>query len=76
MKKWKIGLESGGISGHVTAFIVKEGQYKKASYFTFIDKCVQDGYTSSCAFEDVNKQFKDDFPFVNKIHCRNDNATC
>ena len=26
-----------GISGHVTAFIMKEGQYKKATYFTFID---------------------------------------
>ena len=49
-----------GISGHVTAFIMKEGQYKKATYFTFIDKCVQDGYTSTCVFEDVIKQFKDD----------------
>ena len=66
-----------GISvGHVTAFIMKEGQYKKATYFTFIDKCVQDGHTLTCVFEDVIKQYKDDFPLVNKIHSRNDNATC
>ena len=47
MTKGKDWFRKWGISGHVTAFLMKEGQYKKATYFTFIDKCVQDGYTST-----------------------------
>ena len=45
-----------GISGHVHSFIMRSGEnYKKATYFTFVDKCSQNGYTSTCLFENYLK---------------------
>ena len=66
-----------GISGHVHGFIMREGtNHRKATYLTFIDKCSQDGYSSTCEFENDFKAFMKDFPHIKSLYCRNDNATC
>ena len=66
-----------GISGHVHSFIMKNGDnFKKATYFTFVDKCSQNGYTSTCLFENDLRTFLVDFPNIKSLYCRNDNATC
>ena len=66
-----------GISGHVHSFIMRSGTaYRKATYFTFLDKCKQDVFTTQCIFEQNLKAFHEDFPHIKTIHCRNDNATC
>ena len=66
-----------GISGQVHSFIMRQGNsYKKATYFTFADKCSQDGYTSTCVFEHDIKAFMKDFPKIKSLYCRNNNATC
>ena len=66
-----------GSSGHVHSFMMRSGyNYKKATDFTFIDKCSQNGYTSTCLFENDLKSFMKDFPDIKSLYCRNDNATC
>ena len=66
-----------GISGHVHCFLMPANQgLMKATYFTFLDRCSQDIFTTACVIENDLQQFRKDFPNVNKIHCRNDNASC
>ena len=36
-----------------------EKNYKKATYFTFVDKCSQNGYTSTCLLENDLKTFEE-----------------
>ena len=66
-----------GISGHVNCFLMPNSEeLKKATYFTFLDRCSQDIFTTAWVIENDFIQFKIDFPDVKKIHCRNDNAPC
>ena len=66
-----------GISGHVHCFLMPNSEeLKKATYFTFLDRCSQDIFTTAWVIENDFIQFKKDFPDVKKIHCRNDNASC
>ena len=67
-----------GISGHVHCFLMPANQgLMKATYSTyFLDRCSQDIFTTACVIENDLQQFRKDFPNVNKIHCRNDNASC
>ena len=59
MKNW---FGKRGISGHVHSFIMKNGDnFKKATYFTFVDTCPQNGYTSTCLFENDLRAFLVDF---------------
>ena len=46
---------------------MKGGQYKKATYFNFIDKCVQDRYTSPCVFEESLSSLKMTFHWLIKF---------
>ena len=67
-----------GISGHVNCFFLRNSEEKlvTATYFTFIDKCNQDMAASSCVLKNDLEQFHTDFPDIEFIHCRNDNAGC
>ena len=66
-----------GISDQVHSFIIQSGEnYKKATYFTFVGKCSQKGYTSTCLFENDLKALIKDFSDIKSLYCRNDNATC
>ena len=66
-----------GISGHVHCFLMPNSEgLKKATYFTFLDRCSQDIFTTACVIENDFIQFKEHFLEVKKIHCRNDNASC
>ena len=66
------------ISGHVNSLFLTNSEKKlvKATYLTFIDKCSQDMAASSCVFKNNLEQFHTDFPDVDFIHYRNDNARC
>ena len=66
-----------GISGHVHWFLMPNSEgLKKATYFTFLDRCSQDIFTTACVNENDFIQFKKDFPDVKIINCHNDNASC
>ena len=67
-----------GISLHVDVLFYKDSKLhvKKMTYFTAIDRCLQDMSSMLCVFEHVLKQVKQDLPHLNTIYTRSDNAGC
>jgi len=67
-----------GISNHIDCVYSKDktGQLKKVTYVTFIDNCTQDSYAVLCLYKHVLKQIIIDFPEVENIYDRSDNAGC
>jgi hypothetical protein len=67
-----------GISLHVDVLFYKDSKLnlKKMTYFTAIDRSLQDMSSVLCVFEHVLKQIKQDLPHLNAIYTRSDNAGC
>lgn len=67
-----------GISLHVDVLFYKDkdGILQKMTYFTAIDRCLQDMASVLCVFEYVLKQVKQDLPDLNNLYTRSDNAGC
>ena len=49
---------------------------KKITYFTAIDRCLQDMSSVLCVFEHVIDQIKTDLPNLTTLYTRSDNAGC
>ena len=67
-----------GISLHVDVLFYKDSKsnLKKMTYFTAIDRCLQDMSSVLCVFEHVLEQIKRDLPHLDTIYTRSDNAGC
>ena len=67
-----------GISLHVDVLFHKDinNSLKKTTYFTAIDRCLQDMSSVLCVFDCVLNQIKKDFPNINSLYTRSDNAGC
>jgi hypothetical protein len=57
-------------------YIDENKKLSKVTYITIIESCVQDAYAVLCIFENVLRVILQDFPKVNKIFDRSDNAAC
>jgi len=67
-----------GISLHVDALFYMDtnNNLKKNTYFTVIDRCLQDMSSVLCVFEHVLDQIKADIPKLTNLYTRSDNAGC
>jgi len=67
-----------GISLHVDVLFYMDATHtlKKVTYFTAIDRCLQDMSAVLCVFQHVLDQIKKDFPHLNNLYTRSDNAGC
>ena len=67
-----------GISLHVDVLFNMDASHtlKKVTYFTAIDRCLQDMSVVLCVFQHVLDQIKKDFPSLNNLYTRSDNAGC
>lgn len=67
-----------GMSLHVDVLFYKDANnnLKKKTYFTTIDRCLQDMGSVLCVFECVLNQIKIDFPNIHSLYTRSDNAGC
>ena len=76
------GLESmeqyfgkNGISVHIDVFLMNRNDvWCKQVYLSVIDRCQQDLLDLLSLSEIVIEQFHEDFPNIDKIHCKSDNA--
>ncbi|CAF1530589.1 unnamed protein product [Adineta ricciae] len=67
-----------GISLHVDVLFYMDtnNQLKKNTYFTVLDRCLQDMSSVLCVFEHVLNQIKTDIPNLTNLYTRSDNAGC
>jgi len=67
-----------GISLHVDVLFYMDTNHtlKKITYFTAIDRCLQDMSSVLCVFEHVIDQIKMDLPNLTTLYTRSDNAGC
>jgi hypothetical protein len=67
-----------GISLHVDVLFYKDTNHilKKRTYFTALDRCLQDMASVLCVFEHVLNQIKTDVPNLTTLYTRSDNAGC
>lgn len=67
-----------GISLHVDVLFYMDINHnlKKKTYFTAIDRCLQDMSSVLCVFDCVLNQVKKDFPNITSLYTRSDNAGC
>ena len=67
-----------GISLHVDVLFYMDSNntLKKMTYFTAIDRCLQDMSSVLCVFEHVIDEIKTDLPHLNTLYTRSDNAGC
>jgi hypothetical protein len=67
-----------GISLHVDVLFYMDINHtlKKMTYFTAIDRCLQDMSSVLCVFEHVLDQIKTDLPNLTTLYTRSDNAGC
>ncbi|CAF4535520.1 unnamed protein product [Rotaria sp. Silwood2] len=67
-----------GISLHVDVLFYMDTNHtlKKMTYFTAIDRCLQDMSSVLCVFEHVIDQIKIDLPNLSTLYTRSDNAGC
>ncbi|CAF1547066.1 unnamed protein product [Adineta ricciae] len=67
-----------GISLHVDVLFYMDinRKLKKMTYFTAIDRCLQDMSSVLCVFEHVLDQIKTDLPNLKNLYTRSDNAGC
>ena len=69
---------------HVSCVIIKDAEranlseihYKKCTYLTFIGKAKQDQGAVMVIYQSVLKQIKQDFPHLESIIDKSDNAGC
>ena len=73
-----------GMGIHVSCVIMKDAElanqneihYKKRTYFTFIGKAKQDQGAVLAIYQSVLKQLKEDFPHLESIIDKSENAGC
>jgi hypothetical protein len=67
-----------GISLHVDVLFYLDcnNNLKKNTYFTAIDRCLQDMSSVLCVFEHVIDQINKDIPHLTTLYTRSDNAGC
>lgn len=67
-----------GISLHVDVLFYMDtnNNVQKLTYFTAIDRCLQDMASVLCVFEHVIDQMRKDVPHLNTLYTRSDNAGC
>ena len=67
-----------GMSLHVDVFLKRtaNNDLVKHTYLTSISRCDQDVLETLCVAEHVIKQFKKDFPHINSLYRKSDNASC
>lgn len=67
-----------GISLHVDVLFYMDcnNNLQKMTYFTAIDRCLQDMASVLCVFEHVIGEIRKDVPHLNTLFTRSDNAGC
>jgi hypothetical protein len=67
-----------GIANHVDSIFIcdEKGNITKVTYITLVENCIQDAYAVLCVFKHVLIQLMKDFPTINTIYDRSDNAGC
>jgi len=67
-----------GLSLHVDVLFYMDNNQtlRKMTYFTAIDRCLQDMSSVLCVFEHVLDQIKQDLPNLTTLYTRSDNAGC
>ena len=67
-----------GMSLHVDVLLMKNenGELVKQTYFSALDRCSQDVVDTLCISENVIKRMKTDFPSLEYLYRKSDNAGC